>query len=145
MKGGVQVDVRAMETIDNISPYTAVVAGSAIRSSRWLPEAVQFLQDHREALCSKPFAAFLVCMTLAIGNGKYRQQVESFLAPVRTLVMPVAEGYFAGVLDIRKVRSLKDRLLFRISVALGVWSQGDHRDWSSINAWAESLLPLLID
>lgn len=142
-KGGLQVDVRAMETVHDLNPYAAIVAGSAIHSSRWLPEAMQFLRDHREALRSRPFAAFLVCMTLTIGNGKYRQQVESFLDPVRALVRPVAAGYFAGVLDIRKVPSLKDRLLFRVSVALGVWSQGDHRDWDAIHAWAESLLPLL--
>jgi len=142
-QGGAQVDVRAMETICDLKPYTAVVAGSAIRSSQWLPEAMQFVRDHRMALNQKPFAAFLVCMTLTIGNGKYRQQVRSFLDPVRTLVKPVSEGYFAGVLDISKVPRLKDRLLFRLSVTLGVWSQGDHRDWDAIQAWAESLLPLL--
>ncbi len=144
MKGGAQVEVRAMEITDNLNPYDAVVAGSAIRSNCWLPEAMQFLRDHREALRSKPFAAFLVCMTLAIGNGRYRQQVESFLDPVRALVRPVAEGYFAGVLDIRKVPSLRDRVLFRVSVALGVWSQGNHWDWDAIHAWAESLPTLLL-
>jgi menaquinone-dependent protoporphyrinogen oxidase len=142
-RGRAQVDVRAMDTIDDLSPYTAIVAGSAIHGNQWLPEAMQFLRRHREVLRSNPFAAFLVCMTLVIGNGKYIQRVESFLDPVRTLVRPVAEGYFAGVLDIRKVPSLKDRLLFRISVALGVWSQGDHRDWDSIHTWAEGLIPLL--
>ena len=145
MKGGAQVEVRAMQNINDLSSYNAVVAGSAIRSSQWLPEAMQFVRSHREALNSKPFAAFLVCMTLAIGNGKYRQQVESFLDPVRALVRPVAEGHFAGVLELHKVPKLKDRLLFRLSVALGVWSQGDHRDWAAIGAWAESLIPLLVD
>ena len=143
-QGGAQVDVRAIKNIHDLKPYTAVVAGSAIRSNQWLPEAKRFVSNHRESLNVKPFAAFLVCMTLAIRNGKYRQQVRSFLDPVRTLVKPVSEGYFAGVLDIRRVPTLKDRLLFRLSVALGVWSQGDHRDWASIHGWAESLLPLLL-
>ncbi len=144
MEGGTQVDVRAMENISDLSPYAAIVAGSAIRSSLWLPEAMRFVCNHQMALNQKPFAAFLVCMTLAIGNGKYRQRVRSFLDPVRTLVKPVSEGYFAGVLDISKVPMLKDRLLFRLSVTLGVWSQGDHRDWDSIHDWAESLHPLLL-
>jgi hypothetical protein len=27
---------------------------------------------------------------------------------------------------------------------LGVWSEGDHRDWNAIHTWAESLLPRLL-
>jgi hypothetical protein len=32
---------------------------------------------------------------------------------------------------------------FRVSVLLGVWKEGDHRDWAAVRAWAESLVPLL--
>jgi hypothetical protein len=46
---------------------------------------------------------------------------------------------FAGVLDIKKIPSFADRVQFRISVVLGVWSEGDHRDWNAIRSWAESL------
>lgn len=27
---------------------------------------------------------------------------------------------------------------------MGVWDEGDHRDWAAIRAWAESLRPLLL-
>ena len=57
----------------------------------------------------------------------------------------MSEGLFAGALDISKVPTLRDRLMFRISVAMGVWSEGDHRDWEAIRAWAESIGPLLLD
>jgi hypothetical protein len=84
-------------------------------------------------------------MTLAMPNAdKYRQGVRDWLEPVRTLVRPSSEGLFAGVLDIRKIESFSDRLKFRISVVLGVWSEGDHRDWNAIRAWAESIRPLLL-
>ena len=43
-----------------------------------------------------------------------------------------------------EVRSLDDRLKFRLSVTMGVWSEGDHRDWNVIRAWVESLHPLLL-
>jgi len=103
------------------------------------------MQANRAELAGKPFAAFLVCMTLAMpGAGKYRQHVETWLDPVRALVKPVSEGCFAGVLDIRKIPSFGDRLKFRLSVAFGVWKEGDHRDWNAIRAWAESLRPLLL-
>jgi menaquinone-dependent protoporphyrinogen oxidase len=143
-ENGVQVDVLPMGVVKDLAPYRAVVAGSAIQAGQWLPEAVQFMQAHQVALSRKPFAAFLVCMTLAMKNNDYREHVATWLAPVRAIVKPVSESLFAGALDIRQVRSFGDRLKFRMSVALGVWSEGDHRDWDAIRAWAESLRPLLL-
>jgi menaquinone-dependent protoporphyrinogen oxidase len=147
-EGGAQVEVRPMQDIkgaQDLAAYGAVVAGSAIQGAKWLPEAMQFVQTHRAALSGKPFAAFLVCMTLAMpAADKYRAGVAEWLAPVRALVRPVSEGLFAGVLDIGQVPSLGDKLKFRLSVAFGVWSEGDHRDWNAIRAWAESLRPLLV-
>jgi menaquinone-dependent protoporphyrinogen oxidase len=141
---GVEVDVRPVSDVTDLNAYRAVVAGSAIQGSQWLPEAMGFLQAHREPLAQKPFAAFLVCMTLTISNGKYREEVASWMQPVRALVRPVSEGLFAGALDMSKVPSFRDRLGFRISVLLRIWSQGDHRDWDAIRAWAEGLRPLLL-
>ena len=139
-EGGAHVDVLPMQHVKDLSPYWAVVAGSAIQSNQWLPEAMQFIRTHRAELARKPFAAFLVCMTLAMRNGEnHRPFVSEFLAPVRALVRPVSEGLFAGGLDIRKIPSFGDRLKFRLSVASGVWSEGDHRDWNAIRDWANGL------
>jgi menaquinone-dependent protoporphyrinogen oxidase len=144
-KGGAQIDVRPMEEVQDLTPYHAVVAGSAIQNKQWLPEAMQFMRIHRAALAKRPFAAFLVCMTLAMKNAnQYRHFVSDFLQPVRALVKPVSEGLFAGVLDISKVPSASDRFKFRLSVLFGVWTEGDHRDWDAIHTWAENLRPLLL-
>jgi menaquinone-dependent protoporphyrinogen oxidase len=141
---GAEVDVRRMEDITDLSPYSAVIAGSAIRGKQWLPEARQFMQAHQAVLRQKPFAAFLVCMTLAMKNGeKYRPQVAGWLQPVQSLVRPASIGLFAGVLDIGRIPSFSDRLKFRISVMFGVWKEGDHRDWNAIRDWAIGLGPLL--
>ena len=144
-ENGAQVDVFPMREVKDLSPYQAVVAGSAINSGAWLPEALQFVQTHRAELNQRPFAAFLVCMTLAMRNAdQYRGHVADWLAPVRALVQPMSEGLFAGGLDIGKIPSFSDRLKFRLSVLFGVWKEGDHRDWNAIRAWAESLSPLLL-
>lgn len=144
-EGGAPVDVLPMQEVKDLAPYRAVVAGSAIQNKQWLPEAMQFVRAHRAELACRPFAAFLVCMTLAMRNGEsYRPFVAEFLAPVRALVNPISEGLFAGALDIGKVPSLGERLKFRLSVLFGVWSEGDHRDWNAIRAWAESLRPRLL-
>ena len=142
-EGGAQVDVRAMQDVDDLKAYQAVVAGSAIQAGQWLPEAMQFIRGHQAELCRIPLAAFLVCMTLAMPGNKYRDFVATWLQPVRELVRPVSEGLFAGGLDIRRVPSLGNRLKFRLSVLFGAWSEGDHRDWAAIRAWAQSTRPLL--
>ncbi len=52
-------------------------------------------------------------------------------------------GLDAGALEIGKIESFSDRLKFRLSVALGVWPEGDQRDWEAIREWAAGLRPLL--
>jgi len=140
---GVEVDVRAMQAVNNLTPYKAVVAGSAIQNRQWLPEAMDFVRANRAALNAMPTAAFLVCMTLAMRRGNYRDQVSAWLDPVRMLVKPISVGLFPGALDISKIPSRSERLKFRLSVMFGVWTEGDHRDWDAIRSWAESLPSLL--
>lgn len=144
MDKGLQVVVCPMEDVHDLGPYDAVIAGSAIREGKWLPEAMQFVEAHQADLAKKPFAAFLVCITMTMTNNpKVPEMVSTWMQPIRNLVKPVSEGYFAGILDISKVPTLRQRLLFRISVMFGVWKEGDHRDWNAIRAWAEALPALL--
>ena len=143
-EAGLQVDVLPMDKVTDLSSYSAVVAGGAINGGIWLPQAMDFLRTHQAVLASKPFAAFLVCMTLSMRNAEqYRPHVASWLQPVRDLVKPVSEGLFAGALDIKRIPSASDRLKFRMSVLFGFWKEGDHRDWEAIRRWAQSLPTLL--
>lgn len=142
-QAGAQVDVLPMQAVTDLTPYSAVVAGSPIQSKQWLPEALRFVEVHQAQLARKPFAVFLACMTLAMKKGDYRSVVSTWIDPVCALVRPVSRGLFAGTLNLRAVPSLGTRLMFRISIAMGIWSAGDHRDWDAIHAWAASLPPLL--
>ena len=139
-ESGAQVDVQAMNAVKDLSMYQAVVAGSAIRGSKWLPEAMQFIQTHRSKLVQKQFAMFTVCITMAMTNAeKYRAGVAGWVAPVRALVKPLDEGYFAGMLDFNKLPVNWDTLMLRLTVALGIFPRGDHRDWNAIRNWAKGL------
>ena len=141
---GEEVDVLRIQDVADLSPYRAVVAGSSIQDGKWLPEAMEFIKNNHSSLSQKPFAAFLVCMTLAMPKGaEYRTTVATWLYPVREILKPVSEGLFAGVLDIKEITSLTERIKFRLSVMIGVWKEGDHRDWNAISEWAKSLAPLL--
>ena len=144
-ESGAQVEVRPMSEVHDLAPYRAVIAGSSIQGQKWLPEAMRFVQTHRAALNQKPFAAFLVCITLSMsGADQYREGVSSWMAPVRALARPVSEGLFAGTLDFQKMPLTFNTLMMRIPVLLGMWKVGDHRDWNAIRAWAERVHPLLM-
>lgn len=142
--GGAQVDVLPMQAVKGLSNYQAVVAGSAIRKSKWLPEAIQFIRAHQGILRHKSFAMFTVCITLAMSNSdQYRSTVAAWVSPVRSMVRPLSEGLFAGMLDFNRLPFNWDTLRLRATVALGIFPRGDHRDWKAIHAWAESLKPIL--
>lgn len=144
---GVEVDVRPMQEVVTLSGYDAVVAGSAIQGKAWLPEAMQWVRTHQAELRQKPFAAFLVCLTLAMKNEtqveKARPMVGEWLAPVRALVPTRSEACFPGALGLAKIPSWKDRMGFQMSVWMGVWDEGDFRDWDAIHTWGASLPPKL--
>jgi menaquinone-dependent protoporphyrinogen oxidase len=143
-ESGAQVDVMPMNAVKDLSAYRAVVAGSAIRGSKWLPEAIQFIQTHQSTLKQRPFAMFTVCITLAMKNAEnYRAGVESWVAPVRALVKPLDEGFFAGLLDFKKLPVNWDTLMLRLTVALGIFPRGDHRDWNAVHNWAKGLASVL--
>jgi menaquinone-dependent protoporphyrinogen oxidase len=144
-KNGAEVDVLPVQEVKDLSPYQGVVAGSAIRAARWLPEAVQFVRAHQSMLRHKPFAMYTVCITLAMQNGeKYRNAVREWTAPVRTIVPPLSEGLFAGMIDFKRLPFNWETLKLRATVGMGIFPRGDQRDWNAVRAWAESLQPLLL-
>ncbi len=146
IKDSFQVEMLPMANVKDLTGYCAVVAGSAIQSAQWLPEALHFVEQHQAALQKLPVAMFSVCMTLAMKNGeKYKPAIQQWVEPVRMILQPVSEGIFKGKLEIRKIPSAGQRIKFRISVLTGVWKEGDHRDWEAINKWAGELKDKLTD
>lgn len=144
-EGGAEVDARPMQDVQDLYPYQAVIAGSAIRAARWLPEAMRFIRTNQSTLRHKPFAMYTVCITLAMKNGEqYRNAVRGWTAPVRAIVPPLSEGLFPGMLDFNKLPFNWETLKLRATVAMGVFPRGDHRDWNAVRAWAEGLKPMLL-
>jgi menaquinone-dependent protoporphyrinogen oxidase len=145
VQNGQDTELRPMKDVNDLSPYHAVIIGSPIRKSRWLPEAMQFLQTYRAELTRKRVATFTVCITMAMSNDeRYQQAVREWIAPVRAQLQPVSEGLFAGKLDFNKLPWTLDTLLFRATVALGILPKGDRCDWIAVHTWAQGLRPLLL-
>jgi menaquinone-dependent protoporphyrinogen oxidase len=141
------VDVRPIQTVSDLTPYRAVIVGGAIHTSAWMPEAVTFVETHRDTLSRVPVAYFVSCLTLALTNtDELRRKVAGFLEPVRqqvTEVQPVDVGLFAGKLDFSKLPYVY-RVLWPFTAG-GQVPEGDYRDWKTIKAWAGNLLPALLN
>ncbi len=135
-----QVDVRRMQDVKDLGPYTAVVAGSAVRGARWLPEA----NGVRAAPQVRAGPRALRCLPGLhhagdAGGAEYGQFVSDFIKPVRSLVKPVSEGTFAGALDYGKVPFIPDGVQLRILSAASQTPPADYRNWDAIRNWARNL------
>jgi menaquinone-dependent protoporphyrinogen oxidase len=128
---GAYVDVLPIEQIADVSAYQTVFVGSAIRRGHWLPEAVDFLNQHQLELQNIPTACFTACMTLCEDTPESRQKAKSFFDPVREIFQPHAEGYFAGKVDPNRLSFMDNTMLKIVGTP-----EGDYRNWNAINQWA---------
>jgi len=138
---GASADIRLVANVNDLSPYHAVIVGSAIRRGKWLPEAVGFVKDNQDILGRLPIAYFVVCLTMRDNTAENRSKVMAYLDPVRKeapKIQPVAVGLFPGALDFGKL-SFMDTMMLKAKGA----SEGDYRDWPAVKAWASAVGPML--
>ncbi len=133
---GETVDVLPIKKVGDLSPYRAVIAGSAIRMGGWLPEAIDFVAKNQAALAKVPTAFFLVSGFLKDDTPEMRAKVSAFLDPVRKILQPGKEGLFAGKMDYSKITFL-DRVIAKAVKSI----EGDWRNWDEIRAWAADAVP----
>jgi menaquinone-dependent protoporphyrinogen oxidase len=132
---GCAVDVCLVRNDLPVEAYQAVVIGSGVRTGSWLPEAVEFVAAHLYALRRVPVALFTVHLNNTGDDPQSAANRRAYLDPVRALLQPVAETYFAGALDPLKL-SVVERVIVRAVQA----PAGDYREWGKIRAWAEEIL-----
>jgi menaquinone-dependent protoporphyrinogen oxidase len=128
------VDVLPVKQVKDLSAYTTVVLGSAIRMGSVLPEVKNFIEKNQAVLSQKSFSLFIVCMTLSEETEAKRAEASGYLEPIRALVKPASEGLFAGVMDGSRL-PLFERLIMKAMKT----PAGDYRNWEQINAWTASL------
>jgi menaquinone-dependent protoporphyrinogen oxidase len=139
---GASIDVRVVGNVHDLSPYQSVIVGSAIRMGRWLPEAIDFVKKHQDALSQLHTAYFVACITMKDDTPENRSKVLAYLDPVRKetpQIQPVDIGLFAGAVDFRKLSFAYKSIL----KAKGV-PEGDFRNWSTIRSWAGNIRPAIL-
>jgi menaquinone-dependent protoporphyrinogen oxidase len=131
---GAAADVCAVEDAREIAGYDAVVVGSAIRMGRWLPAAVQFVEQNRAALQQMPTAFFTVHMMNVDDSEESRKARAEYVAPVHALLTPQYEAFFPGKMDLARL-GFMDRLIAKMVKS----KDEDLRNWTTIRAWGDQL------
>lgn len=134
---GFRVDVVPSKENPRLDGYDAVVMGSAINGAQWLPEAVEFVKQNRQALGRVPVALFTVHIMNLGDDPQSKKKRLAYLDNVRPLLKPVDEVYFAGLGSDPKKDSWLARWAYR---AFNMGPEGDCRDWDRIRGWAKTIL-----
>lgn len=93
---GSAVDVAPVEKVTDLTGYSAVVLGSAVRFGQWLAPAVDFAARFRETLGTMPVAIFTAHI-MALGESEEdRAGRQAYIQPVLKVVTPVSTAFFAG-------------------------------------------------
>lgn len=131
---GLDVDVQPVDQVRDPGRYDAIVLGSAIRIGQWLAPARKFVEQHASLLNAKPLAIFTVHMLARDESDQAQTQRTAYVAPIRALVTPQHEAFFAGRIDFSRF-NLMDKLIAKIVKPV----EEDVRDWDAIRAWADGL------
>jgi menaquinone-dependent protoporphyrinogen oxidase len=129
--GRLLVDVREAGAVLAVTPYDAVVIGSAIYRGRWLPEAVRFLRRHERQLRSRRVWLF---QSGPIGPGSHQEQ------PVPPEVTRLAREFQAPPIKTFAGDLQADAVLHHLDLERLV---GDSRDWHEIRKWSRQIASAL--
>ncbi len=133
---GLTVEVRRMEKVDTVLPYTAFVVGSAVYMGKWMRGARKFVDGHAELLARHPTWLF---SSGPIGSTPETEQSDSFdVAGLMTATRAHDHRLFSGKLDKAEL-GVAERAL---AGALRVPS-GDYREWDAVTAWSIEIARIL--
>jgi len=136
-KAGAAVDVKPVESVENINGYDAVVVGSSVRAFHILSKTRRFMRKHKRALRGIPAAYFLVCLTMGEDTPDNVKKAIGYAKPMIKIKEPLDLGLFGGCLK-------HDTLKGAFAKAMSSVPEQDHRDWDKIRAWGREILPKLV-
>jgi menaquinone-dependent protoporphyrinogen oxidase len=142
-RAGLHADVLAVDEVEALETYEAVVIGSAIHSGAWLRPAAAFVRSHAPDLSVRPVWLFSVS-SVGDTSSFFGPRVSRFIrrmrkdtseiAGFRLTIRPRDHRNFAGAIQSAEWGRLGDIFL---RVCGG--RHGDHRDWRDIDAWADGI------
>jgi menaquinone-dependent protoporphyrinogen oxidase len=133
-------DVVLVDRVGDLTPYKAIILGSAVYIGKWRKEAVEFLKKNAQALAERPVWLFSSGPT---GEGDPVELLKGWRIPgeMQPLVDQIKLrdiAVFHGSLDNEKMNMVEKWMIKNVKAPVG-----DFRDWDAITAWATSIVEAL--
>lgn len=139
-QAGLRTDVLPTKRVSDLTPYKAIVLGSAVYIGQWRKEAVKFLQANEKMLAERQVWLFSSGPT---GEGDPVELTKGWrfpetLQPIADRIQPCGIAVFHGYVNIRKLNFIEKWMLKNVGTPLD-----DFRDWEAITSWATSIANIL--
>jgi len=135
-EAGLQVNVLPVEKVTDVTPFDAVVLGSAVYAGSWRKEAVTFLEEYKTLLAKVPVWLF---SSGPMGKGDPVTLVQGWHFP--SAQQSIADrihardiALFHGAIDMKKLNYVERQIVKEFQPDVG-----DFRDWEAITNWAISI------
>jgi menaquinone-dependent protoporphyrinogen oxidase len=137
---GLAADVLPADRVTDLTPYKAVVLGSAVYIGRWQKKAAKFLKDNEQALAERPVWLF---SSGPSGEGDPVELTQGWsfpksLQPIADRIQPRDIALFHGHVDTATLNFLEKWMLRNVKAPVG-----DFRDWEAITSWARGIADAL--
>jgi len=128
---GVEVDLIAPERVVDVTPYDAVIIGSAVYAGRWLAAARELIDREVAQLSGKPVWLF---SSGPIGDPAKPDEPPADAVERCRRLRAIDHQVFAGRLD-RDLLGFAERAIVRVVGA----QTGDYRPWPAVRAWGQRI------
>lgn len=135
-QAGLRAEVLPADRVSDLTPYRAIVLGSAVYIGQWCKKASAFLKANEEILAERPVWLFSSGPT-GEGDPLALTQDWSFpraLQPVAERIHPRDIAIFHGHVNLDKLSWIEKWMIRNVGAQFG-----DFRDWEAITAWATAI------
>lgn len=144
---GLEADLRPMKAARDTSGYGAFVIGSAAYLGHWQKDAIEFVRRNHAVLADRPVWLFSSGplgseATDAQGRDLRVTARPKEAAEFEEAIHPRDHRVFFGALKPDRL-GLADRLVRTLPAGRALLPEGDFRDWSEIESWAEDIAQAL--
>ena len=140
-EAGLPTDVLPAGRVRDLTPYRAVVLGSAVYMFHWRKEAAKLLKALAAAQAGRPVWLFSSGPTSEADTEAFLGglKLPKALQPIADRIQPRDVAVFHGVLDLKKLNPFERWIMSKMKAPTG-----DFREWDAIEAWAGTIAQTLL-
>jgi menaquinone-dependent protoporphyrinogen oxidase len=141
-QAGIQTALADAKTARDLSPYRAIILGSAVYFGSWRKEAAKLLKTNQQILAEKPTWLF---SSGPAGEGDPVELLDGWRLPsglqeIVDRIQPHDITVFHGMVNPDKLNIFEKWILKNVKSPVG-----DYRNWEAITAWAEEIATSLME